>query len=238
MEVEIIWWHVEKWVLHSEWGLKTASQRRWHFRGECVYIICFVHFMAVVLATSRTIKADILPYDIRSRKEKGDGGAILLHSAQTNKFESSCAASQSQVPRHRGVCQLVVLSPLTSALLLSSFPLGHTVAMWFWGGEGISGVYKSVVNVTLKSCYFKYHWEGKTNDWSFSSACVCKLAISLLIYCIFLERKAKIKIANLGFSFWTWSIHWQPQRSQSVWKKPRIQGLNLAPVAFAHMLST
>lgn len=61
---------------------------------------------------------------------------------------------------------------------------------------------------------------------------MCKLAISLLIYCIFLERKAKIKNCQLGFSFWTWSIHWQPQRSQSVWKKPRIQGLNLGSCCF------
>ena len=73
----------------------------------------------------------------------------------------------------------------------------------------------------------------------FHQACVRKLAISLLIYCIFLERKAKIKkMANLALAFELDPFIGSHREASQYERNPEYKVQTYAPAAFANTLST
>lgn len=173
-------------ALHSEWGLRTASQRRWHL-GECVYIICFT-FMQWFWPLQNN-KSRHFAHDIRSRKER-EMEEPVFPSCQQQASESSVLLRNPRclARRLRGVCQLVVLSPLTSAL--NCYPHFH------WGiqqpcdfGGEVSGVYKSVCECDSEILAFLSITEKERQMIEvFSSACVCVNWLYHLFIVFFLEE--------------------------------------------------
>lgn len=131
--------------MHCEWGIKTASQRRWHFRRRmCIYNFLGT-FFGSGLGHFKPIKADILLTALELGKKRRCK-ILSFHSCQQQASESQMLPLQSQVPHSwlRGELQVHYFEP-THFCVRVLFSLGHTlysshVIFFFW----ISGVYRSV----------------------------------------------------------------------------------------------